>query len=231
MKTAMRFVGGWLLLTLLLSCEKEPRVISYEELYVSPLYTQFEYRDTGEVDFTYQEYRLGSFIDSDELVYEWNDWDKITSKGPAILVDITYDYRRRYYFGLEFWADPPAEEPWTEPHLKAMFQPGKVFPFGEGPGNVDLSVLHKAYSLSFLDERSKSTFLENPVGQLTIERVEDYRFSPPNKDEIQGLLIHCTFEGSLGRYDQVFTSWQEDFTTTTAIEVRNGEAAFFLAYR
>jgi len=230
MKTAMRFVGGWLLLTLLLSCEQEPRVISYEEMYISPLYTQFEYRDTGQVEFTYQEYRLGSYLDSDDPAYRWEDWDKITSRGPAILVDVMLGFRRKYYFGLEFWADPPAEEPWTEAHLKAMFQPGKVFPFGEGPGKVDLSILNKDYDF-FIDERSKSTYLQTPNGQLEITKVEDYRYQVRNREEVQGLLVYCTFEGSLGRFDQVFSFWQEDFTTPVKIQVRNGEAAFFLAYR
>jgi len=215
---------------LLFSCEQEDRLIEHEEVYISPLYTQFEYRDTGQVDFTYQEYRLGSFLDSDEPTYLWEDWDKITSRGPAILVDIMLRFRRKCYFGLEFWADPPAEEPWTESHLKAMFQPGKIFPFGEGPGKVDLSVLNEDYGSGF-DERSKSTFLETPAGQLEITKVEDYSYQPFNKEEIQGLLVHCTFAGSLGRFDYFYTSWQEDYTTPVKIQVRNGEAAFFLAYR
>ena len=110
---------------LLFSCEQEDRLIEHEEVYISPLYTQFEYRDTGEVDFTYLEYRLGSFLDSDEPAYQWEDWDKITSRGPAILVDVTSGYHSKYHFGLEFWADPPAEDPWTETHLKPCFNPAR----------------------------------------------------------------------------------------------------------
>jgi hypothetical protein len=230
MKKAQYLITLWFLISVSFSCEKEPRLITHEELYISPLYTQFEYRDTGEVDFTYQEYRLGSFLDSDEPAYRWDDWDKITSKGPAILVDVMLGFRQKHYFGLEFWADPPAEEPWTEAHLKAMFQPGKVFAFGEGPGKVDLSILNQDYDF-FSDERSKSTYLTSPTGQLEITKVEDYSYRVLNSDEVQGLLVHCTFEGLLGRFDQVFSYWQEDFTTSTELEVQNGEAAFFLAYR
>ena len=110
-----------------------------------------------------------------------------------------------------------------------MFKPGRVFPFGEGPGRVDLSFAHQPPDF-FEDERSKATYLAKPTGELTITQVEDYSYMPPGRERVQGLLIHCTFEGQLGQYDLLGTFLNEDFTTEVAVEVRNGAAVFFLPY-
>ncbi len=220
-----------LALLLVVSCEKEPYLITHEEVYASPVYTQLEYQDTGEVAFTYEEYRVGRFLDSGAPAHRWQSWDKVTSRGPAILVDIYSGERfsNLVVFGLEFWADPPADTPWTEAHLKAMFKPGRVFPFGEGRGKVDLSFAHQPPDF-FEDERSKATYLAQPTGQLAITQVEDYSYTPPGRERIRGLLVHCTFEGQLGQYDLFGTYLSEDFTTEVALEVRNGAAVFFLPY-
>lgn len=231
MKNTLLSSFAGLALLLAMGCKKEPHLITYEEAYASPVYTQLEYRDTGEVAFTYQEYRVGKFLDSGAPAHRWQSWDKVTSRGPAVLVDIYSGERfsNLVVFGLEFWADPPADNPWTEEHLKAMFKPGRVFPFGEGPGRVDLSFAHQPPDF-FEDERSKATYLAKPTGELTITQVEDYSYMPPGRERVQGLLIHCTFEGQLGQYDLLGTFLNEDFTTEVAVEVRNGAAVFFLPY-
>lgn len=214
------------------NCEKEPPLITFEEVYVSPVYTQFEYRDTGQVGYTLQEYRLGSFLNSDTPVYQWNEWDKVTSRGPALLVDIRerLGWNNFYRFGLEFWATPGEEALWSEAHLKKMFEPGSTFSFGEGPGKVDLSFAHRDPDF-FEDERSKASFLKQPDGQLSVTQTEDYSYTSPGQETVRGMLVHCTFEGSIGQYDRFEGAWLDDFTTNTALEIREGKATFFVAYR
>lgn len=233
MKNLYYFSFAFMIAALASNCEKEPPLITFEEVYVSPVYTQLVYRDTGQTDYTYQEYRLGSFLNSDTPAYKWNEWDKITSRGPALLVDIKERsvWGTIYRFGLEFWAAPGEEEAlWSEAHLKRMFDPGSVFSFGEGPGKVDLSFAHRDPGF-FEDERSRASFLKQPGGQLSITQTEDYSYTPPGRETASGMLVHCTFEGSIGQYDQFEGAWLDDFTTNTALEIREGKATFFVAYR
>lgn len=232
MKNLFHFSLVFVIVALASGCEKEPPLISYEEVYVSPVYTQFEFRDTSRIDFVLQEYRLGSYLEDETPRYSWDTWDKVTSRGPAILVDIMQHgpWSTTTLFGMEFWAQPAVEKPWTEAHLREMFASGKVFPFGEGPGKVDVS-FQVNEPFVFSDERSKASYLKEPVGQLEITRSENYSYTPPNRATVYGLLLHCKFTGELGQYDFRYTPWDDGFSTEVSVEIKNGEATFFVAYQ
>lgn len=231
MKNLFHFSLVFVIVALASGCEKEPPLISYEEVYVSPVYTQFEFRDTSRVDFVLQEYRLGSYLEDETPRYSWDTWDKVTSRGPAILVDIMQQgpWSTATLFGMEFWAQPAVEKPWTAAHLKNMFEPGRVFLFGKGAGRVDVSFAHEG-RITHVDQRSRASYLEEPEGQLQIVSTEDYSYLHPIEGQVEGLLVHCSFEGKLGLYDPALTPVTEHFKTDAALTLKNGTAAFLVAY-
>jgi hypothetical protein len=111
-----------------------------------------------------------------------------------------------------------------------MFSAGQVYPFGSGPGRADISFAYPR-AAHVKEERSRASYLEQPDGQLEIVKVEDYSYGRADGPRTDGLLVHCNFEGKLGRYDWFYDSSTENYTTDVALEVRNGEATFFLTIR
>ncbi|WP_282777004.1 hypothetical protein [Phaeodactylibacter xiamenensis] len=213
------------------SCQQEPELIIHESSYIPPLYTQLEYRDTGQIDYSAQEFRLSLPFIGDTYNYGWYDGPVTTAEGPAMQINIAHDtnWFVTYLFGFRFWADSEEESLWTAGHLKNMFEPGRVFLFGQGPGRVDLSFAHEG-RITHVDQRSRASYLEEPEGQLQIVSTEDYSYLHPIEGHIEGLLVHCTFEGKLGLYDPALTPVTEHFKTDAALTLKNGTAAFLVTY-
>lgn len=223
-----------------LSCKKEAAFIEHDFFYASPLRTVFELRDTGQADFQTYEYILGSYRDTDDPVYIWRDFSNWTSRGPSLCLEIfngsPYSSRGAI-FTFKFWDAPPQEGEvlWNKAQLEALFLEGRSFRFGLGQGKVDLMVEFPEPSAwaNYYDERSKASYLAEPEGELRITKVEEYEYQAPYRATVKGKLVHCTFEGLLGKYDDD-ARWlleSEPFTTDAAISLKNGEATFFVAYR
>jgi hypothetical protein len=79
---------------------------------------------------------------------------------------------------------------------------------------------------------SQTVFLYEPYGELNIKKIEEYtmqyRSSP--EEVLRGKRITCVFEGGIGIYKPQ-PSVDAVSYTDVAIDLRNGEAVFFIPYK
>lgn len=221
----------FLLLCCALACQKDEIITSYEQIYVSPLHVRFELQDTGQTAPITYLFEPRIIQDTDTLLYYWKElgkWDSGFSP-PEQFVWI-YEPWEAMAFYLRF---QPAESiqraRWLEERVSFLFQVGRVYPFGTGPGKVDVGVVLGEPS-PLNDLTSKASFLTYQQGELLITDVVPYRYQNRFGDWIEGHLIHCNFEGKLGRYDEegVQLAGQENFKTTVQVDIRHGKAIFFI---
>lgn len=201
------------------------------------LFAQGELKEPGQDDFQPFRVEVGRTPDSLQYIF----WQSGVSLGalslPTLITGAYLDQRPSKWplVGFQFWSEElPADRLWTGSELETFFAPGTTFAFGEGPGRVDLAVL---LPLSPTDDGydwqpSKSSFLDAPEGTMTITSVEDFEYYMLEDSSIlrQGKLLHCTFGGEIGRYDLEadLDDGISGFSTDEVVEVRDGEAVFFL---
>ncbi|WP_156825779.1 hypothetical protein [Lewinella cohaerens] len=143
---------------------------------------------------------------------------------------------RDAYYGFQFWPEEATpNQPMTKALVEEFFALGNNFSFGEGAGKVDVSLRLPIGGPYEELQVSKSSFLNTPIGQLTIIEMEDYSYTEKKsvtEEIITGKLIRCTLEGQIGRYDRSVDSsdgmpW---FETDEVVEIANAECVFFVEY-
>jgi hypothetical protein len=79
---------------------------------------------------------------------------------------------------------------------------------------------------------SRASYLlpELQQGVLTVTGLTDYTPTLPSTTNRPGKLLHCTFSGLIGRVRFPATGLPDQYRTSEAVEIQNGEAVFYLAY-
>lgn len=217
------------------SCEKDETIAADQKPgYASPLHTAFELQDTGQAAPLALEYRLGSFKNTDAPMYNWEEGGLWSSIAPAAFTTTIRDYSSydvpTPLFSLTFRAlDVLENDYWWQEKASILFSEGKVYPFGEGPGQVDVSAVFMPFSTTD-NKPSKASYLINPEGELHITKIEDYSYQDYFGEWTEGKLIHCTFWGKLGKYDRDahLSSGEMKFRTEVPLALSNGTAVFFI---
>lgn len=160
---------------------------------------------------------------------------------PTLLVgaynaNINASVRIRPRIELQFWPDNVGDDKvWQAEEVRDFFSVGNQYVLGgEGGAYFHFSILLSLNENPPDIETSQSRFLANPDGLLTITAVEEYSFTDIGAEMVPraGLLVRCTFEAEVGRYD--VEADQADgmpgFRTDEVVEFREGEAAIFVPY-
>lgn len=222
---------------LLVSACTKPEILPKESTEArTEAFARGELREPGQPNFEPFRVDIGPAGDTLDYIF-WQSDVSLGELGPTLLTGAyaTDLITSRPIVGFQFWSDElPDDRLWTGPELEEFFAPGTTFDFGEGPGRVDVAVL-LPLSATFLDYDflpSKPSYLADPQGTLTITGIEDIAYDPylVVDDSRQGKLISCTFSGELGRYDGLAdqADGYPGFDTDEVVEVRNGEAVFFV---
>ncbi len=227
----------------LCACQKASVEIQ-QTVETAPFYFRMEARDTMHEAFQLVDYTLGqtghiyNFETGREYVFPLIcDHDLEYRGGQLVLQTGIYAgddfiYAREFpLFGFEF-AIPglqPAQMP-TQDMLEDYFYPGRTFEAGIGPGQVNL-LMRMQIDNPVMSFPSQSVYLYEPAGTLTITAVEDYNseYQTYPYGTLRGKRVTCRFEGAIGRYD-VSNRWDEFPNTDVAVDIQNGEAAFFIPY-
>lgn len=248
MKTIFQLFLLSLSLLLCWSCQQEPIAV-IEQTDNIEVYVSGEAMDQDTNAFEAFQYEIGTlfenspFDDVDPPYIQWFSLPLEDESGPSILTGAMYDTYGNGdpIFALQFWLEGlSSDRQPTETEVLDTFEPGAALPFGKGTGKVDVWLLMPLSGPpSFPLVASRAYYLENPQGELQILSVEDYPWEPGNDNQSvrTGKLIHCTFEGEIGRYDHDkhlslgLTNFDiVPFTTDVAVPVR-GEARFFMEYK
>lgn len=239
MITSNRLLYLSFLLLLLTACEPEIAAPSEVERSspVTSLVTDIKYTDTVElrtISFETGERPIGEdrnhlFTGANYLIGELGA-TLIIAGGQSL-------YYLKNQYVLQFWSDLlPGNQAWTAAELVDYFEPGKVFPFGEGVGKVDVGV-HLPRRVPGDLKLSKASYLENPSGELIVETIEDYEYFLyglyPSTLKSYGKLISCSFSGTVGRYDNIADEADGNndyFETDEVVELLNGKVTFYVEY-
>lgn len=138
---------------------------------------------------------------------------------------------------FQFWpGNIGTDDIWQAEEVREFFTVGNQYMLGgKGAAYFNFSLLMPLDGSPLDVETSKSRYLDNPSGLLTITGVEEYRFTDIGAEMVprSGLLVRCAFEAEIGRYD--LEADQADgnpnfFRTDEVVEFTEGEAVFFVAY-
>ncbi len=140
-----------------------------------------------------------------------------------------------FALACRFWLPPMGNNNTVTPaELEDFFAVGKTFAFGSGsPDRMDFML-----RLPFPSEQgsgvanSRASYLlpELQQGILTVTGLTDYTPTLPTTTNRSGKLLHCTFSGLIGRVRIPATGLPNQYRTSEAVEIQNGEAVFYLAY-
>ncbi len=240
----LSYLGSMILFLSLLSCDEE-NYLDIETNYDTEfLQIKGAYQGPDEANFVDFQIDIGTPNDSTilEQYFYWNADVSEGELGPTLIVGAytslsTIDPVS--YFGLQFWSDQlPATRKWTSEELEQFFAPGNVFELGEGPGLVDVSFRYPGVDdFGSLDDiSSKSSFLENPVGQLTVTKVEEYKFEgtrlAANRGTIyDGKLISCIVNAEVG-LNRSTPNWRNtaSLATDEVVALQEVGLTFFVSY-
>lgn len=232
-----------LLLISLWSCQKESVEIQ-KTVEATPFYFRMEARDTMHEAFQPVDYTLGQngYIynpeNGSEYVFPLICGQDLAYRGDQLVLQTgIYSGDDNIYgrdfplFGFEFAL--PGLQPGRLPAralLEEYFTVGRSFEAGLGPDKVNL-LMRMQIDNPVMTFPSQSVYLYEPTGKLTIIAVEDYtyEYQMPPYGMLRGKRVTCQFEGAIGRYN-VGNHWDEFPNTDVAVEIRNGEAAFFVQY-
>ncbi len=203
-------------------------------------YFRFEVKDTISEDYQYVDYTLGDSIwisDRFDTAYHYITWHNQLEN-----INSTYYFQTGvsevrsfsvseplFGFGFAIPGLEPGKIP-SEAILEDFFYPGRSIPFGLGPEKVNallrLQIGNPAFGLP-----SQTVFLYEPYGELVIQEVEDYemQYRTWPEEVRRGKRITSTFEGGIGVYAPQ-PSVDAVSYTDIAIDLRNGEAVFFMPY-
>ncbi|MCR9099344.1 MAG: hypothetical protein NXI25_05285 [bacterium] len=239
----MKYV--YLLLFLpLIACQKEAVEVR-NTVETAPFYFRLEVRDTMHEAFQPVNYGLGEIIHIYDPTYETEYTfplicdQNLVYRGEQLVLqtgmysgDYSYFGRETPFFGIEFAL--PGLQPGLMPTREAVeqfFYAGRTFEAGIGPDKANL-LMRMQIDNPVMVVPSQSIYLYEPTGTLTITGVEDYtyEFQMEPKGILQGKRITCQFEGAIGRF-QAGMPRDEFPLTDVAVEIQNGEAAFFVQYK
>lgn len=237
------YLGLIFLFFSLSSCDQENYLDIETNYDTTPLQIKGAYQGPDEADFVDFQIDIGTPDDSIlEQYFYWNADVSEGQLGPTLIVGAytslpTFDPVS--YFGMQFWSDQlPADRQWTREELEQFFAPGNVFELGQGPGLVDVSFRYPGVDdFGSLDEiSSKSSFLENPAGQLVVTKVEEYHFTGPRLPQnfgtiYDGKLISCLVNAEVG-LNRSTPNWRNtgSLATDEVLALREVEVTFFVSY-
>ena len=219
-----------------IACEKQEAVIP-EVINIGPdLFATGELRDAGEDNFT--PFYIGIGDTDTELEHIF--WQSYYSEGELGQTLIMGAYPLGQIstiplFGLQFWSDQfPSDQDWTAEEMSDFFAPGNIFEFGHGPGKVELSLSLPIGGPYVSWGASKSSYLIDPVGSLTITSIEDFSYpiATLSSESRYGKIVRATFSGLIGRYDRE-ADWSDGtntFITDEVVELQDGEVVFYVNY-
>lgn len=217
------------------ACQPQENVLSVVKVEDLGLFASGEIGAAGQANFS--PFRIE--MEENEENYTQLFWD---SRPAQSIYDATYyvslfpsDRKTSSWrFALQFFSDDLrlGNFTWSAADLEAFFPPGKTFGFGFGNNKVNVSLLLPHGGPTYDLRASRSTFLNEPEGELTIMSIEDFSYPLSSTDERHGKLIRCTFSGQIGRYDAAAdpTNGTGYFQTDEVMEIRNGEVLFWAAY-
>lgn len=138
---------------------------------------------------------------------------------------------------LMFWPNfPLGQDLPTLDELSELFEVGRTYPFGYGPGRVNLGYRIPKDSLTTF-RLSYASFLAEPAGELRITETEVTEFLniPENVGGTsRGLAVTFSFSGRVGVYDHdqwlgTGTFQLNEFLVDQEVNIR-GEGRFFTAF-
>lgn len=231
-----------LLLSILciVSCQKpavEVRVTQEK----ADFYFRFEVKDTVSEDYQYVDYTLGDSVWASDLLdssYYYLTWRNELEDINGIYYFQTGLSDRRFGslftgsvfgFGFSIPGLEPGKIP-TQEMVEGFFYPGRSIPFGLGLEKVNALLRLQIGNSGFL-RTSQTAFLYEPYGELTILDIEEYtmQYRTFPEEVRRGKRITCTFEGGIGLYAPQLSVDAVSYTDI-AIDLRNGEAVFFIPY-
>ena len=225
-----------LFLTLLTSCQTSDDFISVLEKIDTGIYAAGVIREEGQSEFSNFRIDVGDVAGSLSYIFWLGDISQGTLGTTYILGAYPSELiNSRPLFGLQFWSESlPDDRSWTKLELENFFSPGNSFSFGRGFGKVEL-LLQIPLEGPYFNKASRPSYLENPQGTLTIIELTDYDYETyyPVNGHSYGKLVRCTFSGQLGKYDHLADQADGDpdvFITDEVVELRNGEALFYVEY-
>jgi hypothetical protein len=235
---------GLIVLFFSLSSCNQDNYLDIETNYdTEPLQIKGAYQGPDEAAFVDFQINIGTPDDS--IFEQYFYWNADVSEGElgATLIVGAYTSLSTFdpvsYFGLQFWSDQlPANRRWTSAELDQFFAPGNVFALGQGPGLVDVSFRYPGVDdFGSLDEiSSKSSFLENPTGQLVVTKVEEYQFTGTRLSENRGTtydgkLVSCLVNAEVG-LNRSTPNWRHtgSLATDEVVTLREVEVTFFVSY-
>jgi len=223
----------------IVSCQK-PTIEVRTSQQETPFYFRFEVKDTISEDYQYVDYTLGDSV----WISGFFDtaYYRLALRHRMETINGTYYFRtglteirsgicREDIFGFGFAI--PGLEPGKIPSktiIEDFFRTGRSIPFGLGPEKVNAILrLQIGNPASYIP--SQTVFLYEPYGELLIQEVEDYemQYHTSPEEVRRGKRITCTFEGGIGVYAPQ-PSVDAVSYTDVAIDLRNGEAVFFMPY-
>jgi hypothetical protein len=163
------------------------------------------------------------------------------NNGPTLLVgaynaNINAPVRIEPRIELQFWPDNVGEDQvWQADEVRAFFAAGNQYELGgEVSTNFHFSLLLPLNGNTPDIETSQSRFLDSPNGLLTITATEDYNFTDIGAEMVprMGLLVRCTFNADVGRYDVEAdqADGMPSFSTDEVVEFTAGEAVIFVPF-
>jgi hypothetical protein len=239
----LSYPGLMIFLLCLQSCDQENYLDIEKNYDTESLQIKGAYQGPDEASFVDFQINIGTPDDS--IFEQFFYWNADVSQGElgATLIVGAYTSVSTFdpvsYFGLQFWSDQlPADRRWTPEELEQFFAPGNVFELGEGPSLVDVSFRYPGVDdFGSLDEiSSKSSFLENPAGQLVVTRVEEYQFTGTRLSQTRGTvydgkLISCLVNAEVG-LNRSTPNWRNtgSLATDEVVALREVEVTFFVSY-
>lgn len=107
-------------------------------------------------------------------------------------------------FSLQFWPETFAEgRAASLEELTDFFADGRVFPFGEGPGNVQFNLALP--SATETEEISSSAYAPDINGSVRVENIFPFFSNIPGLTEAErtAWLVRVSFNGTIGIFDEV----------------------------
>jgi hypothetical protein len=219
------------------ACEKEDKFVPEVQFSIeSDLFASGELRETGEDDFA--PFYIGIGDTNTEIGHIfWQSGFSEGQLGSTLIIGVypTELITTTPLFGLQFWSDQfPTDQDWTAGEMSDFFAPGTTFEFGQGPDKVELSLLLPIGG-PYAPGPSRSSYLVDPVGSLTVTSIEDFNYPIATRpgESRYGMIIRATFSGQIGRYDSLADQADGNpnvFITDEVVELQNGEVAFYVNY-
>lgn len=239
MKRTITLFTSTLFVLLLLSCEKET-LDPVGAPAPAPLFA------TAEVFGSAIEGRLFfNFVAGEEVALDaasssrvtWESEIRDSEEGPSLFTGaMSRESGADPLFGLQFWPeDLAAGEGLSQAAIDTYFVPGRVFEAGRGAGKVELYV-RLPRETGVMENASRASYMlpYELNGDLEITGAEPYEYEVAPGRFIAGRRVTCWFSLFLvGHYDirtamdngAPGLNWED-----LNVKVRNGEAAFFVAY-